>query len=320
MNNTEHENICPTKISRDFKGLWIPREIWLHPRLSLQAKSLWAEIHSLHNRDVGGCFASDEYFEEFMQIKRSRLHEIYKELYDEGLLIKVSFDGRRTIRRVIEPIDHGGRQLSGKPDTSNSSCPENRTPPIRKTGFAPYIENKDENKDLYVGACPEPHKKIVLKKEKKQKTERKFIEFESYPFLRITEEEHEKLVGHYGNEKLRKIFKFYSDWQQSKSQADPKTLGLHTDYHRIIKWAAEEALKQSAVKSIQKDEISVEITGARREEMKEYRKNNWNKIKSLGICFEDKIHYMLINNDKLYFKDVNFYDNLAHYLLKVGLE
>lgn len=51
------------EISRQFKGIWIPREIWLHPDLSIEEKVLLVEIHSLEGNE--GCFASNEYFVKF---------------------------------------------------------------------------------------------------------------------------------------------------------------------------------------------------------------------------------------------------------------
>ena len=35
------------KQTRDFKGIWIPREIWLNENLSLQEKAFIVEIDSL---------------------------------------------------------------------------------------------------------------------------------------------------------------------------------------------------------------------------------------------------------------------------------
>lgn len=125
--NNIHDN-SNQQLSRHFKGIWIPREIWLHPTLSLQAKALWSEIDSLYCESHKGCYASDEYLEGFMQLKRSRLHELYKELIDAECLIKVSFDGRRVIRKAILPGQLlSGKPVSGKPESMN---PENRNPPL----------------------------------------------------------------------------------------------------------------------------------------------------------------------------------------------
>ncbi len=139
----------PSLISRAFTHITIPSEIWLRRDISIQAKALWAELRSLHDLKKGGCWASDEYLMEFMILKRSRLHELYKELKDHGLMEVVSFDGRQTIRKAIVPEvqyqEETGQQVSGIPD---SCYPENRTPEIRKTGLPPYIEKREKNKDI----------------------------------------------------------------------------------------------------------------------------------------------------------------------------
>ncbi len=138
---------------RNFTHLVIPAEIWLRRDLSIQCKALWAEIRSLHDKNAGGCYASDEYLMEFMGLKRSRLHEIYKELKDKNLLEIVSFDGRRTIRRAIVPETEyiespdtsnppSGQQPSGKPDTSN---PENRIDGVPPHNTYRKEKNKDSN-------------------------------------------------------------------------------------------------------------------------------------------------------------------------------
>jgi len=88
---------------RDFKGIWIPKEIWLNPKLSITAKSLWAEIHSLFSKERGGCYASNEYLADFLDVKTRRLGQLMKQLKDSGLLEQVSFNGRQRILKAIVP-------------------------------------------------------------------------------------------------------------------------------------------------------------------------------------------------------------------------
>lgn len=128
-------------MNRDFKGIWIPREIWLNKTLSIHAKLLWAEISSLHDRESGGCYASNEYLCEFMGLKISRLKEIMKELRDLGLLTEVSFNGRhRVIRAENPPSEYGGHQTAGKP----APCqPENRHADSQDSGSPPYIDTSE---------------------------------------------------------------------------------------------------------------------------------------------------------------------------------
>lgn len=93
-------------VNRDFKGIWIPREIWLNPELSAQEKCLWAEIHSLFNRERGGCYASNEYLMKFMNVKERMLQFMISNLKAHGLLVQVSFNGReRIIKAIIPPED-----------------------------------------------------------------------------------------------------------------------------------------------------------------------------------------------------------------------
>lgn len=92
-------------MNRDFKGIWIPREIWLS-KLSPIEKCLWAEIHSLFDRDRGGCYASNEYLCEFLGVQERRLQQMMANLKFQGWVVQVSFDGRtRILKAVVPPED-----------------------------------------------------------------------------------------------------------------------------------------------------------------------------------------------------------------------
>lgn len=193
-------------VSRDFKGIWIPREIWLDSSLSLMAKCLWAEIDSLYNEDKGGCFASDEYLCEFMGIKRSRLYEVMKELTDLGLLIKVNYDGRQIIRKAVLPkeertagVRKSGHIKSGKPD---SPRPEKRIPTT--------IYNKEDNKEYNT-----PH----IPKEKKQAKPACVFEFFS-SIIKLQRKDYEKLCQDHGKPVIDDIIVQMTDWVKAKGK-DP---------------------------------------------------------------------------------------------------
>ena len=78
---------------RDFKGVWIPKELWLNDNLSILEKVLLVEIDSLNKGD--GCFASNEYLSKFMKISESRLAHILVDLKKRDFLRNTSFDGRK---------------------------------------------------------------------------------------------------------------------------------------------------------------------------------------------------------------------------------
>jgi hypothetical protein len=89
------------KENRDFKGVWIPKEIWLNDKLSLIEKCLLVEIDSLDNSDRG-CFASNEYLASFVQLSEGRVANIISDLKKRGFIIQLFFDGRnRGLRTQI---------------------------------------------------------------------------------------------------------------------------------------------------------------------------------------------------------------------------
>ena len=53
-------------MERDFKGIWIPKEIWLDDRLNALEKMILMEIDSL-DTDEKGCYATNDYIAEFCQ-------------------------------------------------------------------------------------------------------------------------------------------------------------------------------------------------------------------------------------------------------------
>lgn len=80
-------------MSRDFKGVWIPKEIWLNPNLSLVEKLLLGEIDSLDQGE--GCFASNKYFSIFFKQKNQSIANALTILRKKGFIIDRKFDGRR---------------------------------------------------------------------------------------------------------------------------------------------------------------------------------------------------------------------------------
>ena len=86
-------------LNRDFKGVWIPKEIWLSDKLSLVEKALFVEIHSLDNER--GCFASNEYFALFFSLSTRQIRTHIASLKTKGLIsVTVRDRNQRTIRTV----------------------------------------------------------------------------------------------------------------------------------------------------------------------------------------------------------------------------
>ena len=68
----------PHPYERDFKGVWIPKEIWLSCELSLMEKVLFVEIHSLDNER--GCYASNRHFAEFFDVSERQIRTYLSQL------------------------------------------------------------------------------------------------------------------------------------------------------------------------------------------------------------------------------------------------
>lgn len=85
---------------RDFKGVWVPKEIWLYRGLSVLEKHVLSEIDSLDGEE--GCFASNKYLAEFCDCSESAIDKAVKKLKELGLIYVKSFDGRvRVLKSCI---------------------------------------------------------------------------------------------------------------------------------------------------------------------------------------------------------------------------
>lgn len=91
-------------MNRDFKGVWIPKDIWLDKNLTWMEKLMLVEIHSLDNID--GCFASNAYFAEFFNLSISRISEIIRSLALKGYLKgELIYEGKQVIKRILRVSD-----------------------------------------------------------------------------------------------------------------------------------------------------------------------------------------------------------------------
>lgn len=81
---------------RDFKGIWIPAEVWLDERLNPLEKVILMEIDSLDCGDKG-CYASNEHIAEFCKCSESKVAHTVTRLIELGYVSRESFDGRQRI-------------------------------------------------------------------------------------------------------------------------------------------------------------------------------------------------------------------------------
>ena len=62
-------------MERQFKGIWIPAEIWLDENLTVMEKVLYAEIDSFCGNGKE-CFCSNAHFAKMLQVSERRVQQI----------------------------------------------------------------------------------------------------------------------------------------------------------------------------------------------------------------------------------------------------
>jgi hypothetical protein len=135
------------KVKRAFKGVWIPKEIWLDENLSLQEKVFLVEIDSLDNED--GCFATNEYFGAFFNVSADRAKRVIINLKKKGrIVVELNKEADNLDRRVIRvvnggwgrkhPDGRGGKELTGRGGKApHNNTEENSTKNITPLGSEP---------------------------------------------------------------------------------------------------------------------------------------------------------------------------------------
>lgn len=168
MNNSINDN------SRDFKGVWIPKNVWLDDRLSALDKIILVEIDSLDNGEKG-CFASNKYLAEFCQCSETKISNTIQKLSKLKYIEVKSFDGRS--RKIQSRLTKSVRQLteSVSLDTKDCKADLQNLQHINKDN---NIINKDNIK-----AGNSKQKSSSKRKTKKEKgTDLVVAKFEEYDF------------------------------------------------------------------------------------------------------------------------------------------
>ena len=177
------------KENRDFKGVWIPKEIWLNTDLSIIEKVLLVEIDSLDNSDRG-CFASNEYLAKFVQLSESRVAHIISDLRKREYIFVVFTDGRnrglklnpqqsryaknskaeslKTTKQTSQKQQHNNT-INNTDNNTDYIYSENEFSPTEEEIKNPFTRKARENSVAYEQSKKE--RKESSAKEKKEKAE-----------------------------------------------------------------------------------------------------------------------------------------------------
>lgn len=90
------------EINRQFKGVWIPKEIWLSKDLTPLEKMYLVEFDSLDNGETG-CYASNKHFEIMFNQTSSNVSRMVTNLKEKGW-INVIYErqGKEITKRIIK--------------------------------------------------------------------------------------------------------------------------------------------------------------------------------------------------------------------------
>ena len=85
-------------MQRDFKGIWIPKEICCQNDLNITEEIVLSVVSTLSEQD-DGCFANNEYFAQLLNLSKGRVSKIINLLVKKGYL-ETNFSYYSEIRKV----------------------------------------------------------------------------------------------------------------------------------------------------------------------------------------------------------------------------
>lgn len=215
-------------MKRDFKGIWIPKEIWLDKNLTYFEKAVYAEIDSLCGDD--GCFASNKYFAGFFGCTERHIQRALAHLCELGYVKTEMFDGRKRIIKICRTFSET-EQMQGV--TKMSPCDINVTAEVTKMSPQRGQEchprnsyNKDYNK-AYISSDDDIESSVVVEEKNKRESLKSGV--------MLSEAQIDSLLELLSTEEFDEYCEKLGAWKQKHPG---KT--CRSDYKIIMKWAKED--------------------------------------------------------------------------------
>lgn len=93
-----------TSEDRDFRGIWVPRKVYLSREVNWYAKILFMEIHGLTEKGRE-CYMSNRHMATILNISHRQVSRYISELKALGWIEEESFDGRKRYLRSLLRFD-----------------------------------------------------------------------------------------------------------------------------------------------------------------------------------------------------------------------
>lgn len=154
---------------RDFKGIFIPKEVWLDDELSAIDKFILAEIDSLDTEDGEGCYASNEYLSKFCKCSVTKVSTSISKLIELGYVRVAKADGRKRFLKVSlskfeSQTNKKRKSASQKMKQSNISSKKDDKN-IDKYNINAFKEDKSSSKDNIYASFSEKKEVCAPKKQ-----------------------------------------------------------------------------------------------------------------------------------------------------------
>jgi hypothetical protein len=136
-------------MQREFKGIFIPAEIWNDEKLTLSERVLFAEIDSFSKN--GECFASNAHFAKLLKISARQIQNYLKSLREKGY-IETTFifkkDSKEIEKRIITPLFGYGKKEHHPTTEMTRGDVQPYTYPPAEPYAPPYVESCVDNNSL----------------------------------------------------------------------------------------------------------------------------------------------------------------------------
>lgn len=142
IDDTEKKGNKNMNDNRDFKGVWIPKEVWLDTRLNALDKVILMEIDSLDQGEKG-CYASNEHLATFCQCSKTKVSTAISKLIECGYVYIQNFDGRK--RELKSRLSNFERQNIKNCNADIQNLKESNT--YRNTNNNTNSKLKENNKE-----------------------------------------------------------------------------------------------------------------------------------------------------------------------------
>ena len=213
---------------RQFKGVWIPKEVWLDEKLTYFEKAVYAEIDSLDGED--GCFASNKYLAGFFGCTERHIKRALAHLSELGYVKTEMFDGRKRVIKICRTFSET-EQMQGVTKMSrgdiNVTAGVTKMSPQRGQECHPRNSYNIDDNIAYISSDDDIESSVVVGEENKRESLKSGV--------MLSDKQIDSLLELLSVEEFDEYCEKLGAWKQKHPG---KT--CRSDYKIILQWAKED--------------------------------------------------------------------------------